>query len=73
MLASGKIQSILLSACLLDTELHGGVDCKPPLAIHVALVALGIHIGFVGSSREVVDTRIEDLEDISVADAAKTH
>lgn len=69
----GKVRSsiYLLSSRHLDAELHAGIDGEPPLATHVTLVTLGIDVGLVCSGRKVVDTVIENLEDIIVADAAR--
>lgn len=39
----------------------------------MALIALGIHIGLVCCSGKVVDTRIDDPEDVLIADATGSH
>lgn len=59
----------LLGPSLLDAELHASIHRKPPLAVHMTLVALTIDKGLIGLVRQVVDTGVEDLEDVVVADA----
>lgn len=61
----------LLGSSHLDAKLHASIDSEPPLATHVALIALSIDKGLVCGSGEVVDTGIEYLEDVLVADAAR--
>lgn len=61
----------LLGSGHLDAELHASIDGEPPLATHVSLVAFSIDKGLVCGGGEVVDTGIEYLEDVLVADAAR--
>lgn len=60
----------LLSSGHLDAKLHASIDGEPPLAAHVALIALSIDKGLVCGSGEVIDAVIEYLEDVLVANTA---